>query len=57
MDEDHILIKEFNDGNIESFNKLLKKYLNSTYNFLKITGDIMVSEDLTNEVFLILLKN
>ena len=57
MDEDHILIKEFNDGNIESFNKLLKKYLDSTYNFfLKITGDIMVSEDLTNEVFLILFK-
>ena len=57
MDEDHILIKEFNDGNIESFNKLLKKYLNSTYNFfLKITSDIMVSEDLTNEVFLILFK-
>ena len=57
MDEDHILIKEFNDGNIESFNKLIKKYLNSTYNsFLKITGDIMVSEDLTNEVFLILFK-
>ena len=57
MDEDHILIKEFNDGNIESFNKLLIKYLGSTYNFfLKITGDIMVSEDLTNEVFLILFK-
>ena len=57
MDEDHILIKEFNDGNIESLNKLLKKYLKSTYNFfLKITGDIMVSEDLTNEVFLILFK-
>ena len=33
MDEDQILIKEFNDGNIESFSKLLKKYLNSTYNF------------------------
>ena len=32
MDKDHILIKEFNDGNIESFNKLIKKYLNSTYN-------------------------
>ena len=57
MDEDHILIKEFNDGNIESFNKLLIKYLGSTYNFfLKITGEIMVSEDLTNEVFLILFK-
>ena len=57
MNEDHILIKEFNDGNIESFNKLLIKYLGSTYNFfLKITGDIMVSEDLTNEVFLILFK-
>ena len=57
MDEDHILIKEFNDGNIESFNELFKKYLNSTYNFFfKITGDIMVSEDLTNEVFLILFK-
>ena len=57
MDEDHFLIKEFNDGNIESFNKLIKKYLNSTYNFfLKVTGDIMVSEDLTNEVFLILFK-
>ena len=57
MDEDHILIKEFNDGNIESFNKLIKKYLNSTYNFfLKITGDIMVSEYLTNDVFFILFK-
>ena len=57
MDENHILVKEFNDGNIESFNKLIKKYLNSTYNFFfKITGDIMVSEDLTNDVFFILFK-
>ena len=40
MKSDNELIKDYQNGEIEAFNELVKKHLNMTYNyFLSITQD------------------
>ena len=58
MQDDHDIIRELQNGNQLSFEKLVKKHLPSTMGFFfKITGDRMVSEDLSQDVFFKLHKN
>ena len=58
MQEDHDIVKEFQNGNQLSFENLVKKHLPSTMGFFfKITGDKMVSEDLSQDVFFKLHKS
>jgi RNA polymerase sigma-70 factor (ECF subfamily) len=57
MKSDNELIKDYQNGEIEAFNELVKKHLNMTYNyFLSITQDRVESDDLTQKVFLNLIK-
>ena len=52
MQDDHDIIRELQNGNQLSFEKLVKKHLPSSMAFFfKITGDKMVSEDLSQDVF------
>ena len=58
MKNDHELIREFQNGDENSFNILTKRYVQKVYGyFIQITGDEMDAEDLTQDVFLKLYKN
>ena len=58
MPEDSDLIRKFQSGDENSFDKLVKKHLNNVFGFfLKVTGDSMVAEDLAQDVFMKLYKN
>ena len=55
---DHGLIKLFQKGDIGAYNRLVRKYLHKTVGFFyTISGDRMVAEDLTQDVFLKLFNN
>ena len=57
MEKDSELIKQFNNGNLLSFDKLVKRHLDNTIGFFfNITGNQMTSEDLAHEVFIVLYK-
>ncbi len=58
MQKDHDLIKQFQNGNHLSFEELVRKHLPSTIGFFfNITGDKMLSEDLSQDVFFKLHKS
>ena len=58
MQNDHDLIKQFQNGNQLSFEELVRKHLSSTIGFFfNITGDKMLSEDLSQDVFFKLHKS
>jgi len=57
MKKDSELIREFNEGNVLSFHELVKKHLKNTIGFFfNITRSKMISEDLAQEVFIVLFK-
>ena len=57
MKNDHELIKLFQKGDKDAYDRLVRKYLHNTVGFFyTITGDIMVAEDLAQDVFLKLFK-
>ncbi len=57
MKKDSELIKQFNAGDLLSFDELVKRHLNNTIGFFfNITGSQMISEDLASEVFMVLYK-
>ena len=52
MQNDHDLIKEYQNGKISSYNQLVKNHLSKTIGFFfNITGDRMLAEDLAQDVF------
>ena len=52
MQNDHDLIKEYQNGNISAYDQLVKNHLSNTVGFFfNITGDRMVAEDLAQDVF------
>ena len=56
--KDHDLIKQFNRGNREAFNKLVKRYMNDTYNYYySITQDPLDADELTQQVFVQVFKS
>lgn len=56
--KDHDLIKKFNRGNREAFNILVKKYMDSTYNYYySITQDPSDADELTQQVFIKVFKS
>ncbi len=58
MKKDNELIEEYQAGSIAAFDELVRRHLNETFNFfLKITGDEMDAEDISQDVFLKLYKN
>ncbi len=53
MKPDHDLIKEFQNGNRESFDELVRRHLPDTHTFFsRLTGDNVEAEDLAQDVFL-----
>ena len=57
MKTDEELIKEFQDGNEEAFNDLVKRHLTETYGFfIKFTADSVEAEDLAQDVFIKMYK-
>lgn len=53
MKSDQELIREYQDGNDESFNELVRKHLPNTYGFfLKVCRNEMDAEDLAQDIFL-----
>ena len=57
MQSDHELIKLFQDGHQSSYDKLVKRHLQNTYQFfLKFTKDPMDAEDLAQDVYIKLYK-
>jgi len=56
--KDHDLIKQFNRGNREAFNRLVKRYMNDTYNYYySITQDPLDADELTQKVFVQVFKS
>ena len=56
--KDHDLIKQFNRGNREAFNRLVKRYMNDTYNYYySITQDPLDADELTQQVFVQVFKS
>ena len=52
MQNDHDLIKEYQNGNISAYDQLIKNHLSNTVGFFfNITGDRMVAEALAQDVF------
>ena len=52
MQNDHDLIKEYQNGKISAYDQLIKNHLSNTVGFFfNITGDRMVAEDLAQDVF------
>ena len=52
MQNDHDLIKEYQNGNISAYDQLVKNHLSNTIGFFfNITGDRMDAEDLAQDVF------
>ena len=57
MKSDKELIKEFQGGNEEAFNQLVKRHLPDTYGFfIKFTSDTVEAEDLAQDVFIKMYK-
>ena len=57
MKTDNELIKEFQEGDEDAFNKLVKRHLHDTYGFfIKFTGDEIEAEDLMQDVFIKMYK-
>ena len=58
MGNDHELIKQFQEGNQSAYDELVKRHLQTTYQFfLKFTKDPMDAEDLSQDVFIKLLQS
>ena len=58
MQNDHELIKEYQDGDRSAFDKIVRRHLSNTIGFFfNITGDRMASEDLAQDVFFKLYKH
>ena len=58
MKKDRELIQEFQNGDEEAFNELVRKYLDLVHGFFqKITNDEMEAEDLAQTVFIKLYKS
>ena len=58
MQNDHDLIRKYQEGHSAAFDELVKKYLSDTIGFFyNITTDQMTSEDLAQDVFLKLHKH
>ncbi len=58
MEDDHDLIKLFQNGSKDAFDRLVRIHLSNTVGFFyTITRDKMVSEDLAQDVFFKLFKN
>ena len=52
MQNDHDLIKKYQNGNISAYDQLIKNHLSNTVGFFfNITGDRMAAEDLAQDVF------
>ena len=57
MKTDHELIREFQDGNNDAFDELVKRHLSETYGFfIKFTSDEVEAEDLAQDVFIKMYK-
>ena len=57
MENDHELIKLFQNGNQTAYDRLVRRHLSNTVGFFyTITGDKMVAEDLAQDVFFKLFK-
>tara|TARA_B110000967_G_C18882225_1_gene561762 strand:+ start:1127 stop:1651 length:525 start_codon:yes stop_codon:yes gene_type:complete len=57
MEDDHELIKRFQDGDNQAFNELVRRHLSNTIGFFfNITSSKMDAEDLAQDVFLKLNK-
>ena len=57
MKSDKELIKEFQGGDEDAFNILVKRHLSDTYGFfIKFTSDIVEAEDLAQDVFIKMYK-
>ena len=57
MEDDHELIKRFQDGDNQAFNELIRRHLSNTIGFFfNITSSKMDAEDLAQDVFLKLNK-
>ena len=57
MKKDRELIQEFQNGDEEAFNELVRRYLDLVHGFFqKITNDEMEAEDLAQNVFIKLLN-
>ena len=58
MQNDHELIKEYQNGDRTAFDKIVRNHLSNTIGFFfTITGDRMVAEDLAQDVFFKLYKH
>lgn len=58
MKKDRELIQEFQNGDEEAFNELVRRYLDLVHGFFqKITNDEMEAEDLAQNVFIKLFKS
>jgi len=58
MQNDHELIKEYQDGDRSAFDKIVRRHLSNTIGFFfNITGDRMAAEDLAQDVFFKLYKH
>ena len=58
MQNDHELIKEYQNGNRSAFDKIVRNHLSKTIGFFfTITGDKMAAEDLAQDVFFKLYKH
>ena len=58
MQNDHELIKQFQEGNQSAYDELVRRHLQTTYQFfLKFTKDPMDAEDLAQDVFIKLFKS
>ncbi len=58
MENDHELIKKFQNGDQSAYNVLVKRHLQNSYQFfLKFTKDSMDAEDLCQDVFIKLYKS
>ena len=58
MKTDRELIKEYQNGDEEAFNELVRRYLGLVHGFFqKVTNDEMEAEDLSQTVFIKLFKS
>lgn len=58
MQNDHELIREYQNGNKSAYDEIVKRHLSNTVGFFfNITGNQMVSEDLAQDVFFKLYKH
>ena len=58
MKKDQELVQDFQNGNEEAFNELVRRYLDMVHGFFqKLTNDEMEAEDLAQTVFIKLFKS